>query len=124
MTQKDQLKEYIDKIKTTKEFIDDFNAYKKCKDSFENYNRSDAISCLQILIKRYGAEINQLGLLTDGIRVICGVDCSRMSDFQIKDQLIYIGQRIPLYVAMREGEKKIVDEIINRIGNICFNVFD
>ena len=124
MTQKDQLKEYFEKIKTTNEFIDDFNAYKKCKESFENYNRSDAISCLQILIKRYGAEINQLGFLTDGICVIRGVDCSRMSDFQIKDQLIYIGQRIPLYVAIREGEKKIVDEIINRIGNICFNVFD
>ena len=120
MAQNEQLKEYIDKFNTAKEFVDDFNAYKKCRELFEDYNRSEAIFCLRNVIKRYGKEINQLGLLTDGICVIYGVNYSCMSDFQIKDQLIYIGQRIPLYVAIRDGEKKIFDDIINKIGNACF----
>ena len=84
----------------------------------ENYNRPDAIACIQELINRYSNEINQLGFIIDGFH---NVDFSTLNDFQIRDQLIYIGQRIPIYAFIREGEKQVVDYLLNEIGFFGFN---
>ena len=52
----------------------------------------------------------------DGKHVVYNVDYSVISDMQILDQIIYIGQRIPVYALIREGEKKLAEELLNRIG--------
>ena len=112
----DQTKEFLDQFNTTKEFSEDLIAYNRCKEILKNYVRSEAIVHIQNLINCYKSEINQFGFLTDGIHIIYGVDYSDFSDFQIKDQLIYIGQRIPVYAFIREGEKKVADALLNKIG--------
>lgn len=80
-----------------------------------NYSRQEAIIYTQELIKRYESQINKFGLL-DGKHVVYNVDYSVISDMQILDQIIYIGQRIPVYALIREGEKKLAEELLNRIG--------
>ena len=119
----DQTKDFLNQFNTAKEFSEDLIAYNRCKEILKNYVRSEAIIHIQNLIKRYKSEINQLGFLIDGTHVIYGVDYEDFSDFQIKDQLIYIGQRIPVYAFIREGEKKVADILLNRIGFLGFDAY-
>ena len=107
--------EMIKKFNQAKEFEQDYSCYNKCKMILNNYSRPEAIIYIQELIKRYESQINQFGLL-DGRRVIYNVDYSVISDMQILDQIIYIGQRIPVYALIREGEKKLAEELLNEIG--------
>ena len=76
----------------------------------------DAIRLLNALIQRYKSEINEFGFIFDGVHVISGVDYNNMSDIQIIDQLIYIGQRIPAYAFIREGNKETAKKLLNQIG--------
>ena len=121
--QNEYVKEYLNRFNTTKEFLEDVHAFEKCRSILENYNRVEAIAHIQYLIQRYASEINQLGFLLDGVHVIRGVDYATMSDLQIRDQLIYIGQRIPIYAFIREGEKKAADDLLNRIGCYGFGAY-
>lgn len=119
----DKTKEFLDLFNTGKEFSEDLIAYKRCKEILNDYVRSEAIMHIQALITRYRSEINQLGLF-DNTYVIYGVDYANFSDFQIKDQLIYIGQRIPVYAFIREGEKKLADVLLNKIGLWGFDTYN
>ena len=81
-----------------------------------NFERTEAIALIQSLIERYQSQINQLGFLVDGVHVVYGVNYDDMTELQIKDRLIYIGQRIPVYAFIREGENKIANDLFNKIG--------
>ncbi len=119
----DQLKETLAKFNTAKEFAEDLIAFEKCKEMLKHYVRSQAISYIQTLINRYKTEIDQWGFLIDGGYVIFGVDYTALSDFQIIDQLIYIGQRIPIYAFIREGERKVISDLLNLVGRFGFYAY-
>ena len=103
-------------FKTAQEFAQDYAAYCNCRRVVQNYIRCDAICLLNALIQRYKSEINEFGFIFDGIHVINGVDYNNITDIQIIDQLIYIGQRIPAYAFIREGNKEIAKKLLDQIG--------
>jgi len=116
----EQTKEVIERIKSAQEFADDYAAYIKCCNLVKEFERAGAVALIQSLITRYHSQIKQFGFFVDGVRVVRGVNYDYMSDWQIKDQLIYIGQRIPVYALIREGENKIANDLFNRIGRAGF----
>ena len=109
-------KETAERFKTAQEFTQDYTAYCNCRRIVQNYVRYDAIALLTTLIQRYKSEINEFGFLFDGVHVIFGANYDNMTDIQIIDQLIYIGQRIPAYAFIREGNKQIAKNLLNKIG--------
>lgn len=105
-----------ERFKTAQEFAQDYAAYCNCRGVVQNYIRRDAICLLNALIQRYESEINEFGFIFDGIHVISGVDYNNITDIQIINQLICIGQRIPAYAFIREGNKEIAKKLLNQIG--------
>ena len=112
----EQTREVIERLKSAQEFAVDYAEYIKCCNLVNNFDRVGAIALIQSLIKRYQSQINQFGFFVDGIHVVYGVNYDNMSDLQIKDQLVYIGQRIPVYALIREGENKAANDLFNKIG--------
>ena len=108
--------ETIKRFKTAQEFAQDYVAYCNCRNMLQNYSRINAMNLLKLLIERYKSEINQFGFLVDGVHVVSGVNYEDLTDWQIKDQLIYVGQRIPVYAFIREGNKQIAKNLLNQIG--------
>ena len=108
--------EIAERFKTAQEFTQDYMSYCNCRGIVQNYVRFDAIYSLNALIQRYKSEINEFGFLFDGVHVINGVNYDNMTDMQIIDQLIYIGQRIPAYAFIREGNKEIAKKLLHEIG--------
>ncbi len=109
----DKIKEVLERIKSAKEFADDYSAYVQCLNIVNCFERGKAVALLQDLTKRYQSQINQFGFLVDGVRVIHGVNYDNVSDLQIKEQLEYIARYIPVYALIREGESKIVNNLLN-----------
>ena len=118
----EQLSQFIDAFEKTMRFSNDISIYNECKSVLSNYDRETAIRLIQKVIKTYNSEINQFGFLFDGTYVIRGVDYSIKNDLFVRDQLIYLGQRIPLYVAIREGLKNVEHELLKMIGEKGFCV--
>ena len=116
----EQTRKILERLKTAKEFADDYTAYIKCCNFMKSFDRTEAIALIQSLIERYQSQINQLGFLMDGVHVVYGVNYDDMTDLQIIDRLIYIGQRIPVYAFIREGENKIATDLFNKIGSAGF----
>ena len=112
----DTIEEIEVRFKTAVAFAQDYESYCKCHNMIQKYVRSDAICLLDTLTKRYECEINQLTFLFGGPYVIHGVNFDNIPDYQIMDQLIYIGQRIPVYAFTREGEKYLAEKLLKRIG--------
>ena len=112
----EQTKRDIERFRTAQEFAHDYMSYCNCRNVLQNYNRVNALDLLYNLIQRYKAEINQFGFLNDGVHVIYGVNYDNITDIQIMDQLIYIGQRIPAYAFIREGNKQLDNRLLNQIG--------
>ena len=108
--------EIAERFKTAQEFTQDYMSYCNCRDMLQNYVRFNAMVLLKSLIEKYELEINQFGFLIDGVHVIRGVNYDDLTDWQIKDQLIYVGQRIPVYAFIREGNKQIAKNLLNQIG--------
>lgn len=119
----DQLKEFLDLFNTAMKFSNDLNYLNISKKILENYNRVKAISHIQKLIEHYKSVINQFGFISGGVYVIYGVDYLALNDFQIRDQLIYISQRIPIYAFIREGEEKVANNLLNRVANLGFEAY-
>ena len=112
----EQTKRDIERFRTAQEFVHDYMSYCNCRNVLHNYNRVNALDLLYNLIQRYKAEINQFGFLNDGVHVIYGVNYDNITDIQIMDQLIYIGQRIAAYAFIREGNKQLANRLLNQIG--------
>ena len=108
--------EIAERFKKAQEYTQDYASYCRFREIVQNYVRCDAICLLNALIQRYKSEINEFGILFDGVHIISGVDYNNMADIQIIDQLIYIGQRIPAYAFIREGNKEMAKMLLNQIG--------
>ena len=108
-----QYNEFEDIFNTAMDYVHDKCMIERGKRILKDYDRVNAIAFIQETIQRYKSEINQLGLF-NGIYVISGIDYSKLSDEQIKNQVFYIIGKIPLYAFVREGEKDIADWLMGR----------
>ena len=98
-------------IKTNISLINDYNNMLRCEKNIKMYVRNEAYKCLQNMLREYKAQIDFFGMFVDGICVCCNEASNYMSDDSIKNQLIYIGNHIPLYALVREGNEKLAKKI-------------
>lgn len=120
-TNEGYFQESLERFKTAINLSEDYMDYLKCKYLIENFDREKAFEHLQRIVHKYESQINQLGLFEDNVRVIHGVSYNDTSDYYIMSLLSFIGQRIPLYIFIREGEKEIMKEWEKRISFYGFN---
>lgn len=111
-------KEYektVEQIKTAVDLVKDYAYMNRCKNSLENYNRSEALNCLQDTIDEYTKEINEFGFLIDKVFTV-RTDYANLDDQVVRIQLLYLNRHIPIYVLIREGKKELVKKIYS-----CFD---
>ena len=92
---------------TTVACAKDHELYLKYSKIKQNYIRTEAIEFLFELIRKYGVLIDQLYFVFGDRYVI--------SDSKILDDISYIGERIPFYALMREGEKELASHVLDKI---------
>ena len=101
----------LEQVKTAVEFAKDCSNITRCENTLRNFDRGQALICLQDMIREYESQINTFGLWIDGVRVVYGVPLEHFSDMHIQNQLQYIVNHIPVYVLLREGEKELAKRI-------------
>ena len=101
----------LEYVKTAVECIKDYQNIKRCEQSILQFTREDAWQCLQDMIREYWAEIKVFGAIFDNVTLYRNVDPKTLSDNELKRQLTYIAQHIPLYVLMRKGEEELAKKI-------------
>lgn len=101
----------LEQVKTAVEFARDCSNISRCETNMHYFNRGQAITCLQDMIREYESQIDTFGLWIDGVRVVHGVPLEQFSDIHIQNQLQYIASHIPVYVLLREGEKELARRI-------------
>lgn len=101
----------LEYVKTAVECIKDYENIKRCEQNVMQFTREDAWNCLQDMIREYRAEINVFGALFDQVIVEYNIDPKCKTDDELRNQLIYIAQHIPLYVLMRKGEEELAKKI-------------
>ena len=92
----------IEQIKFEWELAKACHNIKRCEQILHNYERYTAWRCLQDMIKEYWIQINQL----NGAPII-RVVLREMSDDQIKEQLVYVADNIPIWLLI----SKIIEEM-------------
>jgi hypothetical protein len=107
----------LEYVKTAVECIKDYQNIKRAEQNVLQFTRESAWQCLQDLIREYWAEIEVFGALFDNIIIYRNVDPKTYSDDEIKRQLTYIAQHIPLYVLMRKGEEELAKKICKWIAD-------
>ena len=123
-TNKSHLIELIDRFKTAADLIEDYEYYLECQRLISDFDRTQALCHFQKIIHKYESQINQLGLFEANIQVIHGVSFDDKDDCYIMSRLSFVGQRIPIYVSIREGEKELLKELEKRISRYGFNAFN
>ena len=101
----------LEQVKSAVEFARDGSNISRCETNMRYFNRGQAMTCLQDMIREYESQINTFGLCIDGMRVVYGVPLEQFSDIHIQNQLQYIANHIPVYVLLREGEKELAKRI-------------
>ena len=107
----------LEYVKTAVECIKDYQNIKRAEQNVLQFTRESAWQCLQDMIREYWTEINVFGALFDRVIVEYNIDPKRKTDDEIRNQLIYIAQHIPLYVLMRKGEEELAKKICKWIAN-------
>ena len=107
----------LEYVKTAVECIKDYQNIKRCEQSVLQFAREDAWQRLQDMIREYWAEIQVFGAIFDNVTLYRNVDPQALSDNELKRQLTYIAQHIPLYVLMRKGEEELAKKICKWIAN-------
>lgn len=97
----------LEQVKTAVEFVRDCNNITRCENTLRNFERGQAMACLQDMIREYGSQIDAFGVWVDGVRVVNGVPLEQFTDLDIRIQLQYVSQHIPAYALLREGEKEL-----------------
>ena len=110
----------VERMKSAVDLAKDYNNMKRCEDSLLRYSRESAWICLQDMIHEYASQITTFGFWVDGIRLIKGITLDSLSDQVLKTQLRYIGQHIPAYVLLKEGEKELAKRMSEWLDH-CFN---
>ena len=101
----------LEYVKTAVECIKDYQNIKRAEQNVLQFTRESAWQCLQDLIREYWAEIQVFGAIFDNVTLYRNVDPKALSDNELKRQLTYIAQHIPLYVLMRKGEEELAKKI-------------
>ena len=101
----------LEQVKTAVEFAGDGSNINRCETNMRYFNRGQALTCLQDMIREYESQINTFGMWIDGVRVVHGVPLEQFSDMHIQNQLQYVARHIPVYVLLREGEKELAKRI-------------
>ena len=123
-TNNNHLQEQIERFKTAADLVEDYEDFLECQRLITDFDRTQAFGHLQKIVHKYESQINQLGLFEGNIRVIHGVSFDDKDDYFIMSQLSFIGQRIPMYVFIREGEKELLKDLEKRISCYGFNAID
>ena len=97
----------LEQVKTAVEFVRDCSNITRCENTLRNFERGQAMACLQDMIREYGSQIDAFGIWVDGVRVVNGVPLEQFTDLDIWIQLQYVSRHIPVYVLLREGEKEL-----------------
>ena len=92
----------LEQVKTAVEFVRDCNNITRCENTLRNFERGQAMACLQDMIREYGSQIDAFGIWVDGVRVVNGVPLEQFTDLDI---------RIPAYALLREGEKELAKRV-------------
>lgn len=101
----------LEHMRTLSDLAQDYSNIQSCKQHLQNYKRLDAWNCLQKMIQKYWLQIEFLGSLFDGVKIIRNVSLESTSDACIQKQLMYIAQHIPAYVFLRIGEEEMAKRI-------------
>mgnify|MGYP004673877079 FL=1 len=111
----------LEQVKTAVEFAKDCSNINRCENALCNFERGQAMACLQDMIREYGSQIDALGIWVDGVRVVNGVPLEQITDLEIRIQLQYVSRHIPTYVLLREGEKELAKRVcrwVDGMGNV------
>lgn len=111
---KKELENIIKKLQTIEKWEEDYALYKECEKVFYNYNRNKSIELIQKIIQKYASQINTWGFFCYNVK-ICYITYDDKSDKYIMDMLAYLGQRIPVYVLIRESEEKLIEKALSQI---------
>lgn len=109
----------LERVKSAIELAKDCSNISRCESNLLHYSRDEALVCLQDMIQEYDTQINDFGFLVDGMQVIQGVPLDQFTDDHIQAQLWYLIRRIPAYVLLREGEKKLAKRIFQWLDGQC-----
>ena len=100
----------LEQVKTAV-FVRDCNNITRCENTLRNFERGQAMACLQDMIREYGSQIDAFGIWVDGVRVVNGVPLEQFTDLDIRIQLQYVSRHIPAYALLREGEKELAKRV-------------
>lgn len=101
----------MEQFKKATEFAKDYSNILRCERCVQYYCRENAWQCLQDMIHEYGNLINDFGLLIDGRCVVRGIQSDQFSDEELRLQIHYISQHIPVYALLREGSNELAKQI-------------
>ena len=101
----------IERMQSAVELTKDYSNMKRCEENLLHYDRERAWTCLQKMLREYAVQIDTFGFWVDGVRLIKDITLESLSDQVVQTQLRYIGQHIPVYVLLKEGEKESAKRI-------------
>lgn len=101
----------LEQVKKAVEYAGDCSNITRCENTLRNFERRQALTCLQDMIREYESQINTFGIWVDGVRVVYGVPLEQFTDLHIQMQLQYVIRHIPVYVLLREGEKELAKQV-------------
>lgn len=101
----------LEQVKKAVEYARDCSNITRCENTLRNFERRQALTCLQDMIWEYESQINTFGIWVDGVRVVYGVPLEQFTDLHIQMQLQYVIRHIPVYVLLREGEKELAKQV-------------
>lgn len=96
-------------------FREDLQNCQDCFACLRSYERERAGEVLQRVIHKYEPQINFWGQLSNGVYVDHNLPIELQTDERIKVSLQYISNNIPLYAAIREGDKKLTEKLFNKM---------
>ena len=112
----DEYNKILEQMKTAIELAKDNKNIQQCKEHIQYYDRINAWTYLQDMIREYHSQIELFGHLFDGMGILKNTCLDSLSDDEIKKELLYLAQHIPAYVLLRKGEKELAKEIFARMN--------
>lgn len=102
--------EIMEKFRTSVEMEHDYKNSQMCFALLQNYNRRTACKFCTKIVNEYETEINTYGSFIDGRKLNYSIEFESLTDEQIKEQLLYLGNHIPVYVLIRKGEENLAKQ--------------
>lgn len=103
--------EIMKKFQTIAELEHDYKNSQMCFALLQNYHRRTACEFCKKIVSEYEVEINTYCSFVDGRNLNYSNEFESLTDEQIKEQLQYLGNHIPVYVLIRRGEEKLAKQI-------------